>query len=203
MVVMRARWGPSGRSSGWVSTMECPKPKTWPTWKAPPLQWRRSGRRLGHIVSHQCRRDLKHAVSHIQDVVVCRVAPITSESARTIFQSSRAAPVVYCRACHLCSSLSVDVCGGLLRVGRSGQADISELSTDVTVVTLVDNKGVTRDALGCNVVGVEQVDELGALSWSSSRRGEANVESTGSRCLTLKYVVTVPIAVEKACPCWP
>ena len=58
-------------------------------------------------------------------------------------------------------TLSVDPCGRFLGVGRSWETDVGVLSTEITVMTLVDDKGVFGDGGRVDIVGVEEVDEFG------------------------------------------
>jgi hypothetical protein len=55
------------------------------------------------------------------------------------------------------------------------------LSTDITVVTLVYDKGVLGNGLGVELVGVQEVDELGGGLGRRGGGGETDVVSGGSR----------------------
>jgi len=59
------------------------------------------------------------------------------------------------------STLSVHPRCSLLCVGGTGEDDICELSTKITVVTLVDDKCILGNGLGCELVGIEKVNEFG------------------------------------------
>jgi hypothetical protein len=61
----------------------------------------------------------------------------------------------------LSSTFGVDPCDGLFGVGTTGEDDVGVLSAEVTVVALVDDEGVRGDRRGGEVVGGEEVDELG------------------------------------------
>lgn len=66
-----------------------------------------------------------------------------------------------CSATKLGATLGVDPGGRLFGVSSTREANVCELSTEITVVALVDDEGILRDRLGVNFVGVQEIDELG------------------------------------------
>ena len=82
----------------------------------------------------------------------------------------------------MCAALSVHPGGTLLSVGGTGEDNIGELSTDITVVALVDNEGVLGNGLGVDLVSVEEVDELGLRGSGVLGGSEADIVSSGTGC---------------------
>jgi hypothetical protein len=76
---------------------------------------------------------------------------------------------------HLRAALSVNPSRRLLGVRRAGKNNIGKRGTEITVVTLVDDKCILRNRLGVDVVCVEEVDKLGLSSRRLLRGYEANV----------------------------
>ena len=72
-------------------------------------------------------------------------------------------------------ALSVHPCCALLGVCTTGEDNVGKLSTEVTVVALVDDEGVLGDACGVDLVRVEEVDELGLGSGRLLGGDEANL----------------------------
>jgi hypothetical protein len=92
------------------------------------------------------------------------------------------------------TTLSVDISTSLLSVSSTGENDVSNLSTLVTVVALVNNESILGNIGLVDIIGTEEPDELRlGLGNLSGRSGEANLESTSARSLTLKDVVTLPL----------
>jgi hypothetical protein len=56
------------------------------------------------------------------------------------------------------------------------------LGTEITVVTLVDDKCVLGDGRGINVVGIEEVDEFGGGGRSGFGGCETEIVSSGPGC---------------------
>jgi len=139
-------------------------------------------RGLDVVVSNQSWRYVPHSVSEVKDVVVRK------GRSKNLGKCSQDLPVLtggtrWGNGCptHLASSFSVDPGDGFLGVSASGQTNIGVLSTDVSVVSLVDDKGILGDRLGVKLVGVEKVDEFGSDLGGRGGGGETDVVSSGSR----------------------
>ena len=72
-------------------------------------------------------------------------------------------------------ALSVHPCCALLGVCTTGEDNVGKLSTEVTVVALVDDEGILGDVLRVDLVGVQEVDELRLGRGRLLRRDEADV----------------------------
>lgn len=75
------------------------------------------------------------------------------------------------------SSLSVDPCHTLLGVGSTWETDIGKLSTEVTMMSLVDHESILRDRLGVDLIRIEEINELGLRGRGLLGRNKANVIS--------------------------
>ena len=93
--------------------------------------------------------------------------------------------------------------GVLFGEGRAWKNDIGVLSANITMVTLVDNKGVRGDIGSSDLISVQEVKELGGgLGHFLGRRNETNFicsSSTGSllRCCLLsnaQFIAMSPLS---------
>jgi hypothetical protein len=139
-------------------------------------------RGLDVVVSNQGWRNVPHSVSQVENIVVRK------RRSEDLGKRSQNLPVLpggtrWGDGCptHLASSFSVDPGDRLFGVSTPGQTNIGVLSTDVSVVSLVDDKGVLRDRLGVKLVGVEEVDEFGSDLGGRGGGGETDVVGSGSR----------------------
>lgn len=135
-----------------------------------------AARLLELAVPHERRRDVPHAVPQRARVVVRqRLAQHLAQRADDLPVLPRCAGRRDGRAAELRASLGVDPGDALLGVGAAGQDDVGVLRADVAVVALVDDERVARDRRGGEVVGVEEVDELGRRLVRRCGRDEADV----------------------------
>lgn len=85
-----------------------------------------------------------------------------------------------CGTTELRTTFSVDPCSGLLRIRRARQANVCELGTKVTMVSLVHDESILGNRLRVDLVGVQEVDELGLRCGGLLRWDEANLVGGGS-----------------------
>eukprot|EP00955_Chlamydomonas_euryale_P012852 138723-Chlamydomonas_euryale.AAC.2 len=115
-------------------------------------------------------------------------APSTSDSARTIFQSSRASPTA-----------GTAVRPALLRVRGARQHDVCPRRTLVAMVALVHDKRAVGHLGRRVVIRAQQVDKLGGRRRARGRaRLEANVERGDRRRGLVDDVETVPVGLDDA-----
>lgn len=141
-------------------------------------------------MAHERRRYIKHAVTHRERVLVRqRHTKHLCERTEDLPVLTRGAGGRYGGTRELRAALRVDVGHALFRVREARQANVGELRANVAVVTLVHDKCISGNALGGDVVRVEQVDELGGLRAGSR---VANVTRTRTRRRTVEEAKAVP-----------
>ena len=131
---------------------------------------------LRNVVPHERGGDLPHPVANSEDII------IRQRRADHLAQCTNNLPIFAAgagrwdgRTTELSTTLGVDPCRTLLSVRSAGKADVRELSTEVTVVALIDDERVLGDACGVDLIRVKKVDELGLGRGSLLRGDEANL----------------------------
>ena len=93
------------------------------------------------------------------------------------------------------SSIGVDESSGLLKIAGSWEDQVGVVSSLVTSVTLVDNKGVFGNFLMSEVIGSKENDDLSWGSIGSFLGGDSEFESIDSSDVTVENVETVPLVL--------
>lgn len=93
------------------------------------------------------------------------------------------------------SSVSVDESSGLLKIAGSWEDQVGVVSSLVTSVTLVDNKGVFGNFLMSEVIGSKENDDLSWRSIGGFLGGDSEFKSIDSSNITMENVETVPLVL--------